>query len=79
MTIFDWSGERDTIMSPFDSIRYYKHFKGFDDVYGTFNWSCESMVGGFNYKHFQYDQVKQGEDKLGLLLNPFCMLQRLTS
>ena len=36
-------------------------------------------VGGFNYKHFQYDQVKQGEDKLGLLLNPFCMLQRLTS
>ena len=26
MTVFDWKGERDTVMSPLDSIRYYKHF-----------------------------------------------------
>jgi penicillin-binding protein 1A len=26
MTVFTWKGEKDTIMTPMDSIRYYKHF-----------------------------------------------------
>jgi penicillin-binding protein 1A len=26
MTVFSWKGEKDTIMTPLDSIRYYKHF-----------------------------------------------------
>ena len=80
MTIFDWNGERDTIMSPIDSIKYYKHFlrasmMSMEPSTGH----VKVWVGGFNYKHFQYDQVKQGESKLDQLLNLFCMLQPLIS
>ena len=58
MTVFDWKGERDTIMSPLDSIKYYKHFlrasmMSMEPSTGH----VKVWVGGFNYKHFQYDQV----------------------
>ena len=33
----------------------------------------KAWVGGINYKHFQYDHVKQGKDKLGLPSNRFYM------
>ena len=41
MQVFSWEGEIDTIMTPMDSIRYYKRFPSSgDDVNGTPNWSC---------------------------------------
>ena len=78
MRVFSYNGEIDTIMTPMDSIRYYKKFlrasmMSMDPNSGH----VKVWVGGFDYKHFQYDQVFQGEDKLGLHLNHFYMQQLL--
>ena len=72
MNVFSWSGERDTIMTPMDSIRYYKHFlraslMSMEPQSGH----IKTWVGGFNYKHFQYDQVKQGRRQIGSTFKPF--------
>ena len=72
MRIFTWNGERDTIMTPIDSIRYYKHFlraslMSMEPQSGH----IKTWVGGFNYKHFQYDQVKQGRRQIGSTFKPF--------
>jgi penicillin-binding protein 1A len=72
MRVFSWKGERDTIMSPMDSIRYYKYFlrasmMSMEPQSGH----VKAWVGGFNYKHFQYDQVKQGRRQIGSTFKPF--------
>ena len=72
MRVFSWQGERDTIMTPMDSIRYYKHFlraslMSMEPQSGH----VKTWVGGFNYKHFQYDQVKQGRRQIGSTFKPF--------
>ena len=72
MRIFSWKGERDTVMTPMDSIRYYKHFlraslMSMEPQSGH----VKTWVGGFNYKHFQYDQVKQGRRQIGSTFKPF--------
>lgn len=72
MRVFSWKGEKDTIMTPMDSIRYYKHFlraslMSIEPQSGH----IKTWVGGFNYKHFQYDQVKQGRRQIGSTFKPF--------
>ena len=72
MRVFSWKGERDTIMTPMDSIRYYKHFlrasvMSMEPQSGH----VKTWVGGFNYKHFQYDQAKQGRRQIGSTFKPF--------
>ena len=72
MRVFSWRGEIDTIMTPMDSIRYYKHFlraslMSMEPQTGH----VKAWVGGFNYKHFQYDQVKQGRRQIGSTFKPF--------
>ncbi|HAS19508.1 MAG TPA: penicillin-binding protein, partial [Flavobacteriaceae bacterium] len=72
MRVFSWKGERDTLMTPMDSIRYYKHFlraslMSMEPQSGH----IKTWVGGFNYKHFQYDQVKQGRRQIGSTFKPF--------
>jgi len=72
MSIFSWNGEIDTIMKPIDSIRYYKHFlrsslMSIEPMSGH----VKAWVGGYNYKHFQYDQVKQGRRQIGSTFKPF--------
>ena len=72
MQVFSWKGEIDTIMTPMDSIRYYKHFlraamMSMEPQTGH----VKTWVGGFNYKHFQYDQVKQGRRQIGSTFKPF--------
>jgi len=72
MRIYSWKGERDTVMTPMDSIRYYKHFlraslMSMEPQSGH----VKTWVGGFNYKHFQYDQVKQGRRQIGSTFKPF--------
>ena len=72
MRIFSWKGERDTIMTPIDSIRYYKHFLRASLVsMEPQSGHVKTWVGGFNYKHFQYDQVKQGRRQIGSTFKPF--------
>jgi len=72
MTIFSWKGDIDTIMKPIDSIRYYKHFMqvgmmSMEPQTGH----VKAWVGGINYKHFQYDHVKQGKRQIGSTFKPF--------
>ena len=72
MRVFSWKGEIDTIMTPLDSIRYYKHFlrasmMSMEPQTGH----VKAWVGGYNYKHFQYDQVKQGRRQIGSTFKPF--------
>jgi len=72
MKVFSWDGEIDTIMKPIDSIRYYKHFlrsslMSIEPMSGH----VKAWVGGYNYKHFQYDQVKQGRRQIGSTFKPF--------
>ena len=72
MTVFTWKGERDTIMTPLDSIRYYKHFlqsglMAMEPQTG----SIKAWVGGINYKYFQYDHVGQGARQVGSTFKPF--------
>jgi len=75
MTVFDWnseSREKDTVMKPIDSIRYYKSFlrtamMSMEPQTGH----IKAWVGGVDYKHFQYDNVKQGARQVGSTFKPF--------
>ncbi|WP_313806105.1 PBP1A family penicillin-binding protein [Flavobacterium sp.] len=72
MTIFTWKGEKDTLMTPHDSIIYYKHFlqtgmMAMEPQTGH----VRAWVGGINYKHFQYDHVGQGARQVGSTFKPF--------
>jgi len=75
MTVFDWESEtkqKDTIMTPMDSIRYYKSFlrtamMSMEPQTGH----VKAWVGGINYKHFQYDNVIQGSRQAGSTFKPF--------
>ncbi len=72
MKIFSWKGDIDTIMTPYDSIRYNKEILqsgllSTDPQTGH----VKAWVGGINYKHFQYDHVKQGKRQVGSTFKPF--------
>lgn len=72
MTVFSWKGEKDTIMTPLDSVRYYKHFlqsglMAMEPQTGN----VKAWVGGINYKYFQYDHVGQGARQVGSTFKPF--------
>lgn len=76
MTVFKWekgkASEVDTIMKPIDSMRYYKSFlrpgmMSMDPLTGH----VKAWVGGMNYRHFQYDMVKQGKRQVGSTFKPF--------
>lgn len=72
MAIFTWKGEKDTLMTPRDSIVYYKHFlqsgmMSMDPITGN----VKAWVGGIDYKHFQYDHVAQGARQVGSTFKPF--------
>ena len=77
MSIFSWGEngevkEIDTIMKPFDSMRYYKSFlrSGMMSMEPQTG-HVKAWVGGMNYKHFQYDMVKQGKRQIGSTFKPF--------
>ena len=72
MNIFTWKGERDTIMSPWDSIKYYKFFLrcGLMSMEPQTGY-VRAYVGGINYKHFKFDQVIQSKRQVGSTFKPF--------
>jgi penicillin-binding protein 1A len=72
MKIFTWNGERDTIMTPKDSIIYYKHFlqTGFMAMEPQTGY-VKAWVGGIDQKYFQYDHVGQGARQVGSTFKPF--------
>jgi penicillin-binding protein 1A len=72
MRVFTWKGDRDTVMSPLDSILYYKHLlrTGFMSM-DPRNGHVKAYVGGINYRHFKYDHVTQGKRQAGSTFKPF--------
>lgn len=72
MKVFSWNGERDTILSPIDSIRYYKFFLRASFVsMNPRNGEIKAYVGGPNFKHFMYDMVSVGKRQVGSTIKPF--------
>ena len=71
MKVFSWKGEIDTLMSPMDSLKYYKHF-----LHGGFmamsphNGQIKAWVGGIDFKYFKYDHVRHGKRQPGSLFKP---------
>jgi len=72
MTVFSWQGEVDTLMSPLDSIKYYKMFlqAGFMSM-NPQTGHIKAWVGGNDYRHFKYDHVKEGRRQVGSTFKPF--------
>lgn len=71
MKVFSWSGDRDTTLSPLDSIRYYKHFlrsamMSMDPKTGK----IKAWVGGINFHYFKYDEVRSGSTQVGSTFKP---------
>lgn len=72
MTVFTYHGDVDTLMSPMDSIRYYKKFlrsgmMSMDPKTGA----VKAYVGGLDYEHFMYDMVMSGRRQVGSTIKPF--------
>lgn len=72
MSVFSWEGDKDTIMTPMDSIRYYKFFlrAGFMSM-DPRNGHVKAYVGGPNYHYFQYDMAMVGRRQVGSTVKPF--------
>ena len=72
MKVFSWKGEIDTIMSPNDSIKYYKFFlrSGLLSIEPQTG-HIKAWVGGINHKYFKYDHVNQGKRQVGSTFKPF--------
>lgn len=72
MSVFSWEGEKDTIMTPMDSIGYYKFFlrAGFMSM-DPRSGHVKAYVGGPNYHYFQYDMAMVGRRQVGSTIKPF--------
>ena len=72
MRVFSWQGLKDTIMTPRDSILYYKSYlqAGMMSM-APQTGEVKAWVGGINFKHFKYDHVKQGKRQVGSVFKPF--------
>ncbi len=72
MTIFTYHGDIDTLMTPMDSIRYYKSFlrSGFMSM-DPKTGAVKAYVGGLDFEHFQYDMVTGGRRQVGSTIKPF--------
>ncbi|MBT3174370.1 MAG: penicillin-binding protein [Lentimicrobiaceae bacterium] len=72
MRVFSWEGSIDTIMSPIDSIIYYKHIlqAGLLSMESKTGY-VRAMVGGIDYQYFKFDHVVQGKRQVGSTFKPF--------
>ena len=72
MKVFSWQGDIDTVMTPWDSIRYHKGFlrTGFMAMNPTTG-HVKAYVGGPNFSHFKYDMVSSGKRQIGSTIKPY--------
>jgi penicillin-binding protein 1A len=72
MMIFSYKGEHDTVMSPMDSIKYYKFFlqSGLMSMEPQTGY-VKAYVGGLDYRYFKYDHVASGKRQVGSTFKPF--------
>ena len=72
MIVFTYQGLKDTVMTPMDSIKYYKYFlrsgaMSMDPLSGE----VKAYVGGTNYHYFKYDMASSGRRQVGSTIKPF--------
>ncbi|WP_316810216.1 penicillin-binding protein 1A [Pedobacter heparinus] len=80
MKIFTWKGDRDTLFSTLDSIRYYgKILNTGMMTLDPFNGKIKVWVGGIDHKYFKYDHVNQSKRQAGSTFKPFAYLAALES
>ena len=72
MSVFSYHGNRDTTMTPLDSILYYKSFlrTGFMSM-EPHSGHVKAYVGGLDFQHFAYDMVTEGRRQVGSTIKPF--------
>ena len=72
MVVYTTKGDKDTVMTPLDSIRYYKSFlrTGFMCM-DTETGHVKAYVGGVDYSHFQYDMCTLGKRQVGSTIKPY--------
>ncbi|MBP1646410.1 MAG: penicillin-binding protein [Bacteroidetes bacterium] len=72
MRVFSWQGAKDTIMSPWDSLKYYKYFlnTGMVSIEPQTGY-VKVYVGGIDYKYFKFDNAVQGQRQVGSTFKPF--------
>ena len=74
MRVFSWNkkGHIDTVMTPDDSIKYYKsHLRAAFMAVEPHSGHVKAYVGGPNYRYFKYDNVRQGKRQVGSTIKPF--------
>ncbi len=72
MRVFSYKGDRDTTMSPDDSLMYYKKFlRASFMAVDPSNGYVKAYVGGTSYRYFKYDMAKQGRRQVGSTIKPF--------
>ncbi|HOK73616.1 MAG TPA: transglycosylase domain-containing protein [Bacteroidales bacterium] len=72
MRVFSWKGERDTVMTPLDSIRYYKHFmRSSFMIMDPHTGHIKAYVGGPDFRYFKYDAVTEQKRQVGSTIKPF--------
>ena len=71
MPVFTWQGEKEMLMSPLDSLAYYKRMlrAGFLAM-NPLNGQVKAWVGGPNFKFFKFDHVRQGKRQPGSTFKP---------
>ena len=72
MSVFTYNGMIDTVMTPYDSIKWQKSFLrcGFMSM-DPYSGHVKAYVGGPNFAHFQYDMVTKGRRQVGSTVKPF--------
>ena len=72
MKLFSWKGERDTVMTPLDSIRYYKFFvRSSFMAMDPHTGHVKAYIGGPDFRYFKYDAVTQQKKQVGSTIKPF--------
>ena len=72
MKIFSWKGDIDTIMSPYDSVLYYKYIvRSSMMAMNPHNGYVQAYVGGPDFRYFKYDAVTQQRKQVGSTIKPF--------
>lgn len=72
MSVFSYKGDRDTTMTPLDSIKYYySYFRSSFMSMEINSGQVKAYVGGPDYRHFMYDMVKGGKRQVGSTVKPF--------
>ncbi len=72
MRVFSWRGEIDTVMTPYDSVRYYKFFvRSSFLVEDPHNGYVKAYVGGPDFRYFKWDAVTQQRKQVGSTIKPF--------